>query len=152
MPRHRLLPILPVVLALGWAVPSTAQDAGENAQTPPNIAPANADETLNFSAEHVDFDQSSNIFTARGDVALDRQGWRLHADSVTWNRTSGQVVANGNVRLTGPDGDTAYGDSVELTDTLRDGAAVTFEQEPDAPWWRRLGVRVLSWLPIEWLL
>ena len=121
MPRNRLLPILPVVLALGWAVPSTAQDAGENAQTPPNIAPANADETLNFSAEHVDFDQSSNIFTARGDVMLDRQGWRLHADSVTWNRTSGQVVANGNVRLTGPDGDTAYGDSVELTDTLRDG-------------------------------
>ena len=36
--------------------------------------------------------------------------------------------------------------------TLRDGAAVTFDQEPDAPWWRRLGVRVLSWLPIEWLL
>jgi len=36
--------------------------------------------------------------------------------------------------------------------TLRDGATVTFDQEPEAPWWRRLGVRVLSWLPIEWLL
>ena len=89
MPRHRLLPILPAVLTLGWAMPVTAQDAGANAQTPTNAAPASADETLNFSAEHVDFDQNSNIFTASGDVALERQGWRLHADSVTWNRTSG---------------------------------------------------------------
>ena len=34
----------------------------------------------------------------------------------------------------------------------RDGRTVTHEKEPGTGFWLRLGVRILSWLPIEWLL
>ena len=57
----------------------------------------------------------------RGDVRMNREGYHLRADSVTWNRVSGEVRAEGNVRVVSPEGDVAYGDSVVLEDTLRDG-------------------------------
>ena len=50
-----------------------------------------------------------------------REGYNLRADSVVWNRTSGEVRAVGGVRVVSPGGDVAYGDSVVLEDTLRDG-------------------------------
>jgi hypothetical protein len=52
---------------------------------------------------------------------MERQGNRLRADTVVWNRKTGKVVASGNVAVTNPQGDVAYGDSINLTDTLKDG-------------------------------
>ena len=49
------------------------------------------------------------------------QGDRLRADKVVWNRKTGQVVATGNIAVTNPEGDIAYGDRIELTDSLKDG-------------------------------
>ncbi|MBA3676352.1 MAG: LPS-assembly protein LptD [Sphingosinicella sp.] len=49
------------------------------------------------------------------------EGSRLRADKVIWNRQSGEVRAEGNVRIVNPQGDAVYGDNVVLTDTLRDG-------------------------------
>src|SRR3546814_13027728 len=49
------------------------------------------------------------------------EGNNLRADTVTWNRQTGEVRAEGNVRIVNPQGDAAYGDSIVLTDTLRDG-------------------------------
>ena len=49
------------------------------------------------------------------------EGNNLRADTVTWNRQSGEVRAEGNVRIVNPQGDAAYGDNILLTDTLRDG-------------------------------
>jgi LPS-assembly protein len=50
-----------------------------------------------------------------------REGNRLLADSLTWNRETGEVRAQGNVRVSSPEGDRAFGDNVVLDDTLRDG-------------------------------
>ncbi|MGS2992478.1 hypothetical protein, partial [Escherichia coli] len=50
-----------------------------------------------------------------------RQGDRLRADKVVWNRKTGRVVATGNIAVTNPEGDVAYGDSIELTDSMKDG-------------------------------
>lgn len=33
-----------------------------------------------------------------------------------------------------------------------DGKTVRYDAEPGAGFWRRAGVLLLSWLPIEWLL
>ncbi len=52
---------------------------------------------------------------------MTRDGNRLAADRVIWNQTTGEVRAEGGVSVTNPGGDTAYGDSVQLKDTLRDG-------------------------------
>jgi LPS-assembly protein len=83
-------------------------------------ASANEQEIL-FAADQVQYDNGTNIVTASGNVELNREDWKLRANSVTWNRTSGRVEAQGNVILTSPDGDKSYGDSVELSDSLRDG-------------------------------
>ncbi|MFC4292541.1 LPS-assembly protein LptD [Sphingorhabdus arenilitoris] len=80
-----------------------------------------ADPVIAFSAEKIDYDSQAEIVTAIGDVILNRDGYRLRADTVIWNRKTGEVTAQGNIRSIGPNGDIAYGDSIILTDSLKDG-------------------------------
>ncbi|MEM8919651.1 MAG: LPS assembly protein LptD [Pseudomonadota bacterium] len=89
----------------------TAQSG--SAQSEPN--------EIEFSADTINYDFENDVVVARGNVELTREGYRLRADNVTWNRKSGQVTANGDVRTTSPDGDIVYSDTITLTDTLRDG-------------------------------
>lgn len=84
--------------------------------------PAATDEReVAFSSDTLTYDNNSDIVTAAGDVRMTTEGNALRADKVSWNRQSGEVRAEGNVRIVNPQGDAAYGDSVVLTDTLRDG-------------------------------
>ncbi|MDB5697545.1 MAG: LPS-assembly protein LptD [Alphaproteobacteria bacterium] len=94
---------------------------GAWAQTPAApAAPASA-EQINFSANQLSYDDATQLVTASGAVQMNREGNELRADTVTWNRVSGEVRAIGNVRVKTPQGDVAYADSAVLTDTLRDG-------------------------------
>ncbi len=88
------------------------------AQEAPPVAPEQA---IDFSAAELNYDNNAEIVTAKGDVRMSREGNRVRADTITWNRRTGQVVASGNVIVVNPGGDAAYGDKVELTDTLKDG-------------------------------
>src|SRR6185295_11463582 len=74
-----------------------------------------------FSADQLVYEESSDTVTATGTVRMNREGYNLRADSVTWDRHSGQVHASGDVRVLSPGGDVAYADSVQLEDTLKDG-------------------------------
>jgi LPS-assembly protein len=76
---------------------------------------------IDFSAVKVIYDSNTDEVTADGDVILNREGYSLRADKVVWNRRTGIVEAKGNIRSIGPNGDVAYGDSIQLTDTLKDG-------------------------------
>jgi LPS-assembly protein len=78
-------------------------------------------DNIAFSADSIDYDSPTDVVTAKGNVIASRDGYQLRADTVVWNRKSGQVTATGNIRSIGPRGDVAYGDSIELTDTLKDG-------------------------------
>ncbi len=80
-----------------------------------------AAEAVAFSADRLEYDQNADTVTARGEVRMNREGYHLSADAVTWNRVSGEVRAQGNVRVVSPAGDVAYGDNVVLEDNLRDG-------------------------------
>lgn len=82
--------------------------------------PAGADE-VGFAADSLAYDTDTDIVTASGSVQMVRDGYRLRADTVTWNRTSGAVVATGNVSITDAEGNVAHGDSIEVTDTLKAG-------------------------------
>ena len=83
-------------------------------------APADADQ-VGFTADALDYDSKGDVVTATGDVRMTRGSERLRADKVIWNRTTGKVLASGNVAAANERGDTAYGDTIELTDTLKDG-------------------------------
>ena len=85
-------------------------------------APAvKAEDQIGFAADNLNYDGDSEVVIAEGNVQMNREAIEMRADKVTWNRQSGKVFAEGNVVIKNPEGDTAYGDKIELTDTLRDG-------------------------------
>ena len=83
--------------------------------------PANEDQ-IGFAADALEYDSNSEIVTANGNVQLLRDGNRLRAEKIVWDRNSGKVEAIGNVSIVDPEGNIAYGDRIDVTDTLKDGA------------------------------
>ncbi|MFL6735976.1 MAG: LPS-assembly protein LptD [Sphingomonas sp.] len=94
------------------------------AEAPPATAestPVQQDQVVEFSADTVTYDNNADVLTASGEVRMNREGNYLAADKVVWEQKTGQVYAQGNVVLLTPQGDKLVGDTVQLTDTLRDG-------------------------------
>ncbi|WP_176400425.1 LPS-assembly protein LptD [Sphingobium sp. Z007] len=83
--------------------------------------PGNEDQ-IGFAADALQYDSNSEVVTANGNVQLLRDGNRLRANKVVWDRTTGKVEAIGNVSIVDPEGNIAYGDRIDVTDTLKDGA------------------------------
>ncbi|WP_028055680.1 LPS assembly protein LptD [Sphingobium bisphenolivorans] len=118
-------------LAAGAACLSLAAASGAKAQQlqepQPSVSAPDApvpasDDQIGFAADALSYDSNSEVVTASGDVQLLREGNRLRADKVVWNRTSGKVEATGNVSVTDAEGNVAYGDRFNVTDSLKDGA------------------------------
>lgn len=108
---------LPLALA-----PATAAAA---VQRPEPVAPAvslEPGETIAFSADQVTYDEATDVITATGSVRMSSEGNYLAADRVVWNRVTGEVRADGNVVVVNPQGDKLIGETVLLTETLREGA------------------------------
>lgn len=114
-----------VALLAAQASPLCAQELTPRpgAEPPASLAdaPAAAGDEIGFTADQLLYDNEREVVTASGNVVVRREGHLLRADSVTWNRASGEVVAEGDVAVTTPDGLTAYGQTVKLDDALRDG-------------------------------
>ncbi|MGJ3626489.1 hypothetical protein AB5I41_05595 [Sphingomonas sp. MMS24-JH45] len=115
-------------VALTFAGPVAAQDLTDRAAPPAPPAgastapaPTPGEDQVQFSAGSLEYDYNADIVTAQTDVRMTRRGDRLRADKVVWNRKSGRVLATGNVAVTNPQGDVAYGNSIDLADSLRDG-------------------------------
>jgi LPS-assembly protein len=98
--------------ALAQAAPTAGPSAG--------ATPAQS-EIIQFTADTVTYDSNADVVTASGEVRMNRDGNYLAADQVIWERKTGDVHAKGNVVLLTPEGDKLVGDTVQLTDTLRDG-------------------------------
>ena len=101
------------------AAPATAHAQAATASAP--AAAAAQDQVIQFTADTVTYDSNADLVTASGDVRMNRDGNYLAADQVIWERKTGDVHAKGNVVLLTPEGDKLVGDTVQLTDTLRDG-------------------------------
>ncbi len=82
------------------------------------IAPG---DSIGFEADEMRYDDKAEIVTAAGSVKLNRDAWKLSADTIEYDRSSGKVVARGHVITIDPEGNQAFGDRIELTDSLRDG-------------------------------
>lgn len=128
MTRKALLLAGILPLALGAfpcaAKAAWAQDLQDRAvePPPPSETPLPDDpDQIQFSADTAEYDSDGDVVTVMGDVRMFRDGNRLRANQVVWNRKTGQVVATGDIAVTNPEGDTAYGDRIELTDSLKDG-------------------------------
>lgn len=141
-PRVGAASIFALALML-MACPSFAQDGSapgmgtpeEPDGTPPDLStpippidpatmlPAPTDERrINFEASSVAYDQEADIVTATGDVVLRSEDRSVRADQVTWSRSTGQIVATGDVRFVDEDGNQLYTSRIELTDEFEAGA------------------------------
>ena len=103
---------------------STAAGPSSTAAAPPRdggavIAPG---DVIDFAADAMNYDDNGEVVTAFGNVRLARDAWKLTAENVEYNRQTGIVIATGKVVTTDPEGNQAFGDRVELTDSLNDGA------------------------------
>ncbi|MCI4590300.1 LPS assembly protein LptD [Sphingobium sp. BYY-5] len=111
-------------VALATSPAALAQQLNEPqapVSAPDAPVPDNTDQ-IGFAADTLQYDRNTEIVTANGNVQLLRDGNRLRADTVVWNRNTGKVEAQGNVSVTDPEGNIAYGDRFDVTDTLKDGA------------------------------
>ncbi|HYJ81387.1 MAG TPA: LPS assembly protein LptD [Allosphingosinicella sp.] len=113
------LTALPLLLAAPGA--AIAQDDAPPPGADPAAETAPDAREVAFSSDELTYDSEAQLVTASGDVRMTSEGNRLRAEKVTWNRTTDEVRAEGNVRVVNPGGDVAYADSVVLTDALRDG-------------------------------
>ena len=111
---------IPLLLCVPGAALAQAE-AAPGALVPPSDAAPEREREVEFSSDELTYDTRAEIVTAAGNVRMESEGNRLRADRIVWNRRTGEVRAEGNVRVVSPEGDAAYGDSVDLTDTLRDG-------------------------------
>ncbi|MBV1688279.1 LPS assembly protein LptD [Novosphingobium sp. G106] len=135
-PLIRLRPwhLLAVVVAFSSLVDpirADAQDAAVATETTPQPAapeaastpaPASVEGPIAFEADEVEYDDNNQTVTAKGAVVLRREDQSVRADTVTWNRDTGQIVATGNIRMVDADGNQIFTDRVELTDELKTGA------------------------------
>jgi len=99
--------------------------------TPDSAAPAefvdptaeiDPDQVIDFAADTLTYEDGTDIVTATGNVIIVRGGYRLRAATVEYDRRTGVVEARGNVIVIDPGGNQAFGDRVELSESLRDGA------------------------------
>jgi len=122
----------PAVLLVALAAPLAANPAVAAAAPADATGPillegrgsdaiAKPSDTIDFAADAMDYSEDEQIVTATGHVAIARDRYSMTADTVSYNRASGQVEARGNVTTVDPDGNKAFGDRVILTDSLRDG-------------------------------
>jgi len=114
------IPALLVLPAAGLAqqapavlVPPSPATPGSEAENGP----------VEFSADRLNYDEHANIVTVSGEVRMSRDGYHLAAERVIWNRATGEMRAEGDVRIESPAGDHAYGESIALEGNLRDGVA-----------------------------
>jgi LPS-assembly protein len=72
-------------------------------------------------ATEIRYDYANNSVAAVGSVQIYYGGATIEADQVIYDEKTKRLRAEGNVRLTEPDGKITYGQVIDLTDDYRDG-------------------------------
>lgn len=89
---------------------------------------AKADELpVHLVADEVGYDEEFGIYVARGHVEAQRGDKIIMADTLTYNERAKTVTANGNVAMLMPNGDTLFGNYVDVSDDFNDGIVQSFK-------------------------
>lgn len=71
-------------------------------------------------ADMLSYNAQTNVISAEGAVILHYDGYALTAERVTFNQTSGEVWAEGNVAIRDPAGDVYNADRLEVTAGMKE--------------------------------
>jgi LPS-assembly protein len=117
-------------MALGFGVadvtPASAQQAFRYNQLPPRPPKQPPNQRTNdgqmlVQATEVNYDYNNSRVSAVGSVQIYYNGSTLEADKVIYDQKTKRLHAEGNVRLTDPDGKITYANLLDLSDDYRDG-------------------------------
>jgi LPS-assembly protein len=137
-------------IVLAFAAPSSAQDAGSSSvqeampssvpdverpagqgtgnllhfppqPLPPKTPPLKTNGPMLVQATEIKYDYTNNTVSAVGNVQIYYGGATIEADRVIYDEKTKRLRAEGNVRLTEPDGKITYGQTIDLSDDYRDG-------------------------------
>ncbi len=117
--------------------PLRAQQAGNLLHFPPRPPPAKkpappSNGPMLVQATEIKYDYTNNTVAAVGNVQIYYGGATIEADQVIYDQKTKRLRAQGNVRLTEPDGKITYGQSIDLSDDFRDGFVDSLQLEtPD---------------------
>lgn len=103
-----------------FSVPTAGFAAVDGAaiKMPSSIAPG---ERMLVESDQLVYDYDNNAVSAVGNVKIYYSGYTLEAEKVTYNKTSGRLIASGHVKLVDPSGAAIYSDYIDITDDFRDG-------------------------------
>ena len=96
--------------ALGCPVAAAAQDAS----TGEKITVEGEDSPIQFEADGASYDDKANQVSVFGNVVLRRGDQSVRADKLTWDRTTGKILAEGNIRFVDADGNQLFTDQLEI--------------------------------------
>ncbi|MGA7431418.1 MAG: LPS-assembly protein LptD [Xanthobacteraceae bacterium] len=88
---------------------------------PPKKPAPPSNQPMLVQATEIKYDYTNNSVAAVGSVQIYYGGATVEADQVIYDQKTKRLVAEGNVRLTEPDGKITYGQKIDLTDDYRDG-------------------------------
>lgn len=111
-------------VAVVHGAPVAAQDQVQTSAEPEESSAANAlaGREIAFEADGLEYNSETEIVTATGNVLASSGDQSVRADSIVWNRMSGEIFATGNVQLVDEDGNRLFTERLELTEELKAGA------------------------------
>jgi LPS-assembly protein len=72
-------------------------------------------------ADEIRYDNANDLVSAVGNVQIYYNGATVEADKVIYDQRTKRLHAEGNARLTEPDGKVTYGQMLDLSENFRDG-------------------------------
>lgn len=79
------------------------------------------DKKIDFAADQVEYDDTTDVVVATGNVFLRRGDQTVRANTVRWNRKTGQIMAQGQLRVVDANGNELLTDQMELSEDLSVG-------------------------------
>ncbi len=83
--------------------------------------PVTGDPQMLVQATEIQYDYPNERVSAVGNVQIYYKGSTIEADKIIYDQRTKHLHAEGNVRLTSPDGQITYGDLIDLSDDFRNG-------------------------------
>ncbi|MGE3148671.1 MAG: LPS-assembly protein LptD [Pseudorhodoplanes sp.] len=112
-----------LLVSAGSLVPADAQQLTFPPRPKPEVRTAKPRENapMLLQASEIRYDYPNERVLAVGNVQIYYSNSTVEADRVIYNQKTKRLRAEGNVRLTEPDGKITYGEILDLSDDYRDG-------------------------------
>ncbi|WP_417425984.1 LPS-assembly protein LptD [Hoeflea sp.] len=80
-----------------------------------------ADQKMLLAADELIYNNDTGLVVASGGVQIDYGSYKLVADRVEYDQTTGRMKAIGSVEMVEPDGNKIYADNLDVTDDFANG-------------------------------